>query len=160
VLAAHPPCRLEVLGYHTSITPPDSAKLDQSILLDFCPIGQRFDVQMSDSSAPQNVEYVANLKAWRAAFDGDISIYSYYRKYAWDSLPVLIPHYMLKDLQWYAKVPVQGVSTYAEPGDWCTYELNHYVLAALAWDPELGPAWGRVTVAALGATHIAQGQEA
>src|SRR6185503_17910089 len=43
---------------------------------------------------------------------------------------------MQKDLQWYVKVPVQGVSTYAEPGDWCTYELNHYVLAALAWDPD------------------------
>jgi hypothetical protein len=43
---------------------------------------------------------------------------------------------MQKDLQWYAKVPVQGISTYAEPGDWCTYELNHYVLAALAWDPD------------------------
>jgi hypothetical protein len=28
------------------------------------------------------------------------------------------------------------VSTYAEPGDWGTYELNHYVLAALAWDPD------------------------
>jgi len=37
---------------------------------------------------------------------------------------------MQKDLQWYAKLPVQGVSTYAEPGDWFTYELNHYVLAA------------------------------
>jgi len=32
-------------------------------------------------------------------------------------------------------VPVQGVSTYSEPGDWFTYELNHYALAALAWDP-------------------------
>jgi hypothetical protein len=39
-------------------------------------------------------------------------------------------------LQWYGKLPVQGVSTYAEPGDWGTYELNHYVLAALAWDPD------------------------
>jgi hypothetical protein len=41
---------------------------------------------------------------------------------------------MQKDLQWYAKLPVQGVSVYSEPGDWFTYELNHYVLAALAWD--------------------------
>jgi hypothetical protein len=30
---------------------------------------------------------------------------------------------------------VQGVSSYSEPADWFTYELNHYVLAALAWDP-------------------------
>ena len=77
----------------------------------------------------------ATQLAWHKVFDGDISIYSYYRKYAWDSLPVIIPHYMQKDLQWYAKVPVQGVSTYAEPeaeqqrwrlrGGWSSYPSTH-----------------------------------
>jgi hypothetical protein len=114
--------------------PPEHAKLNETILLDFCPISQQFDHQIDDATSKTNAEYVAGLTAWRKAFLGDISIYSYYRKYAWDSLPVIIPHYIQKDLQWYAKVPVQGVSTYAEPGDWRTYELNHYVLAALAWD--------------------------
>ena len=36
-----------------------------------------------------------------------------------------------------AKIPVQGISTYAEPGDWFTYELNHYSLANLSWNPHL-----------------------
>jgi hypothetical protein len=106
------------------------------VLVDFCPINQQFDHQIDDASAAKNKAYTDALLVWRKAFAGDISIYSYYRKYAWDSLPVLIPHYMQEDLQWYAKLPVQGVSTYAEPGDWGTYELNHYVLAALAWDPD------------------------
>jgi hypothetical protein len=35
----------------------------------------------------------------------------------------------------FAGLPLQGVSTYSEPGDWFTYELNHYTLAKLAWDP-------------------------
>src|SRR5262249_15917132 len=61
---------------------------------------------------------------------------SYYRKYAWDSLPVLIPHYIQQNIRWYEKVPIQGVSTYSEPGDWVTYELSHYILAALAWNPD------------------------
>ena len=47
---------------------------------------------------------------------------------------MIIPRYMQKDLQWYATLPTQGVSVYSEPGDWFTYELNHYALAALAWD--------------------------
>ena len=135
VAPVRPDLRLEVLAYHTSVTPPEHATLDQDVLLDFCPINQQFDHAINDPQAPKNVDYVNGLTAWRKAFAGDISIYSYYRKYAWDSLPVIIPHYMQKDLQWYAKLPVQGVSTYAEPGDWGTYELNHYVLAALAWDP-------------------------
>jgi hypothetical protein len=129
-----PDLRLEVLAYHTSVAPPQKLKLDPEILLDFCPISQQFDVQINDPSSPKNKEYVDGVTAWRKAFDGDISIYTYYRKYAWDSLPVIIPHYMQKDMQWYATLPVQGVSVYSEPGDWFTYELNHYVLGQLAWD--------------------------
>jgi hypothetical protein len=134
--AIRPDLRLEVLAYLTSITPPEQVKLDKDVLLDFCPISQQFDFQIDDPAAPKNAQYFAGLKAWRAHFDGEISIYSYYRKYAWDSLPVLIPHYMQKDLQFYARLPVQGVSSYSEPGDWATYELNHYVLARLACDPD------------------------
>jgi hypothetical protein len=43
---------------------------------------------------------------------------------------------MQHDLRWYATVPMQGISTYAEPADWYTYELNHYVLGRLAWNPD------------------------
>jgi hypothetical protein len=136
VRAARPDLRLEVLAYLTSITPPEQETLDKDVLLDFCPISQQFDFQIDDPAAPKNAQYVAGLKAWREHFDGEISIYSYYRKYAWDSLPVLIPHYMQKDLQFYARLPVQGVSSYSEPRDWATYELNHYVLAKLACDPD------------------------
>ena len=129
-----PDLRLEVLAYHTSVMPPENQKLDKDILLDFCPISQQFDHQINDPAADKNAGYAKNVSAWRKAFDGEISIYSYYRKYAWDSLPVVIPHYMQTDLQWYATLPVQGVSVYSEPGDWFTYELNHYVLGKLAWD--------------------------
>jgi hypothetical protein len=135
VKEVHPDLRLEFIGYAAALNPPEHETVDKNVLVDFCPINQQFDHQIDDTSAEKNKNYADALQAWRKAFDGDISIYSYYRKYAWDSLPVVIPHYMQNDLKWYAKVPVQGVSTYAEPGDWFTYELNHYVLAALAWDP-------------------------
>ena len=44
---------------------------------------------------------------------------------------------MQLDLNWYATLPTQGVSVYSEPGDWGTYELNHYVLGKLAWDSNI-----------------------
>jgi hypothetical protein len=131
---ALPKVRLEVLAYHTSIMPPESVKLDSSVLLDFCPISQCFEVQINDAASTTNLNYAQSLKAWRSKFDGDISIYTYYRKYAWDSLPVVIPHYIQKDVQFYRTIPVQGISIYSEPADWGTYEINHYVLAKLAWD--------------------------
>jgi len=130
-----PDLRLEVLAYHTSITPPERVKLDSRILVDFCPISQCFEKPINDPSDPRNAMYASGLKAWRKAFDGDISIYSYYRKYAWKSLPVIIPGYMQRDLEWYLTQPVQGISSYAEPGDWGAYELNHYTLGRLAWNP-------------------------
>jgi hypothetical protein len=130
-----PDLRIEMIAYSSYVDPPEHATVDPSVLVDFCPINQQFDHKINDPAAEKNAKYVEALKAWRGRFKGDISIYSYYRKYAWDSLPVVIPHYMQKDLQFYTTLPVQGVSTYAEPGDWGTYELNHYVLAQLAWDP-------------------------
>ena len=135
VKEVRPDLRLEFIAYQLAITPPEHAKVDKSILVDFCPINQQFDHPINDPAAEKNANYADALVAWRKAFDGDISIYSYYRKYAWDSLPVMIPHYMQKDLQWYAGVPVQGISSYSEPADWGTYELNHYVLAVLGADP-------------------------
>jgi hypothetical protein len=132
-----PDLRLEMIAYSSYLQPPEHQRVDKSVLVDFCPISQQFDVQINDPSSPRNAEYAAALAAWRKSFDGDISIYSYYRKYAWDSLPLVMPHYLQGDLRWYASVPVQGVSTYSEPGDWGTYELNHYALAALAWDPDV-----------------------
>ena len=133
---AQPGLRIECLAYSTSITPPERTTLHESVLLDFCPISQSFEMPVFDPASARNAEYLAGLNAWRAKFAGDISIYSYYRKYAWNSLPVVLPHYMQRELAFYATVPVQGISTYAEPADWFTYELNHYCLAALAWDPK------------------------
>jgi hypothetical protein len=130
-----PDLRLEMIAYSSYVTPPQHATVDPSVLVDFCPINQSFNWQINDARSDRNAAYARDLSAWRKRFTGDISIYSYYRKYAWDSLPVVIPHYMQRDLQCYATLPTQGVSTYSEPGDWFTYELNHYVLAALAWDP-------------------------
>jgi hypothetical protein len=40
-------------------------------------------------------------------------------------------------LRFYDELPLQGVMIYAEPGDWGTYELNHYVLGKLAWDTDV-----------------------
>lgn len=128
-----PDVRLEIIAYSSYLEPPKRVAVDANVLVDFCPISQHFDAPINDPHNKNDI-YADALRAWRTQFAGDISIYSYYRKYAWDSLPVIIPRYMQRDLQWYATLPTQGVSVYSEPGDWFTYELNHYVLPAMAWD--------------------------
>ncbi|HEU4642212.1 MAG TPA: DUF4838 domain-containing protein [Gemmatimonadaceae bacterium] len=132
---ARPDLRLEVIAYAHAKLPPAHEALPADVLVDFCPIGQDFDVPIYDPSAENNAIYVDAIRRWRRAFPGEIGLYSYYRKYAWRSLPNVLPHYMQHDLEWYASIPLQGISSYAEPGDWSTYELNHYALGRLAWNP-------------------------
>lgn len=131
------PVRLEMIAYSDLLDPPQSVTLDPAVLVAFCPINQSFDAQIFDSASARNAPYAAAIRRWRTSFAGDIELYSYYRKYAWRSLPVLLPHYLQRDVAWYSAIPLQGVSTYAEPGDWGSYELNHWTLGRLAWDPRL-----------------------
>ena len=128
--------RFECIAYAVYTQPPVDPPMDKSVLIDFCPIGQCFEVQIYDPTSAKNAEYASAIQAWKKSFAGDMSVYSYYRKYAWESLPIIIPHYMQADLKWYMKIGSAGISSYSEPGDWLTYELNHYTMARLAWNPD------------------------
>ncbi len=129
-----PSVRVETIAFAKTLKP---VALPAPVMVDICPIGQNFEKQIFDTTCPQNRPYAREILEWRKAFPGDLGIYSYYRKYAWKSLPNIIPHYMQTDLQWYAGLPIQGMSCYAEPGDWSTYELNHFVLGKLEWNPNV-----------------------
>lgn len=130
-----PNMKMEIIAYSYALFPPEKTALNKDILLEICPINQSFEKQIYDPSKPTNQEYVQAIKEWRAEFNGSITLYSYYRKQAWRSAPVIIPNYMQQDMQWFSKVPLQGIACYAESNDWYTYELNHYILGKLAWDP-------------------------
>jgi hypothetical protein len=136
VRRVRPDVKFECIAYSSYVAPPEKTMIDSQILVDFCPINQCFEYQIYDEASDRNAEYVTHLREWRRRFQGDLSIYSYYRKYAWNSLPNILPHYVQNDLRFYRDLGLDGVSSYAEPGDWGTYELNHYVLGALAWNPE------------------------
>ena len=129
--------RFECIAYHLTLKPPSNPPMEKSVLVDFCPSFQCYEMPIYDPSPSENAGYAEALQAWKKTFSGDVSIYSYYRKYAWVSLPVVIPHYMRDDMRWYTKIGISGISVYSEPGDWRTYELNHYTLARLAWDLQL-----------------------
>lgn len=134
-LARHlPDLKIEGIAYARTRNLPSKYDIDKDILIDFCPISQRFEEQIYESTEGANSTYRDNILDWKNTFQGDFSIYSYYRKFQWRSLPVLLPHYMQNDFQWYKSKGVAGISTYAEPADWYTYEINHYILGKLAWN--------------------------
>ena len=130
-----PEVQLECLAYNRYTTPTQQIMLNRKVLLDFCPIGQNFECQLFEKGNVRNEGYNKDLIAWLKVFQGDISVYSYFRKYAWRSLPNIIPHYMQNELKYYQELGVRGISVYSEPGDWFTYGPNHYVFSQLAWNP-------------------------
>lgn len=129
-----PDVRVQMIAFANTLEP---VSVHRDILVDVCPIDQSFEKQIYDTASLQNKLYADAIRGWRDVFKGDLGIYTYYRKYAWRSLPNIIPHYMQKDLKWFAEIPLQSISCYAEPGDWYTYELNHYILAKLEWNPHV-----------------------
>lgn len=120
----------------TSIRPGENT-LSPAVMVDFCPIDQCFETQIDDAANSKNRMYATAFQRWRDCFDGQINLYSYYRKYVWRSLPLVLPHYIAGDVRWYAANGASGVSIYGEPGDWAAYEVNHYVLARVAANPAL-----------------------
>lgn len=132
-----PRLRLECIAYQAYLEPATTNRLSADVMVDFCPIDQCFEAQIDDAANPKNRLYATAFRQWREGFDGRVNLYSYYRKYAWRSLPLVLPHYIADDVRWYAANGASGVSIYGEPGDWATYEVNHYVLARLAVNPDL-----------------------
>ncbi|MHC4442225.1 MAG: DUF4838 domain-containing protein [Planctomycetota bacterium] len=132
-----PKVRLECIAYLTYLQPPPDVTFDKSVMVEFCPASQNFENQINDPNNSRNKRYARALQSWLKTFAGEVVIYSYYRKYAWRSLPNLIPHYMQRDIAYYRDSGVKGLSCYCEPADWFTYELNHYVLGHLVWNPDV-----------------------
>ena len=131
-----PKVKLECLAYSKYVTPPEGVTLDPSVLLDFCPITQNYQTQFYEKENAKNIMYDESLRKWLNKFKGDISIYSYYRKYRWNSLPNVFPHYIQNELKYFRKIGVKGISIYSEPGDWFAYGPNYYVLGYLAQHPD------------------------
>lgn len=132
-----PKLKLECLAYHHYFEPPLNFKMTDKVLVDFADYYQNFEYQFYDNESIANKIHNAALVRWTKEFGGDISIYSYYRKGFWRSLPNIMPHYIQNDLKYYNHIGIKGVSVYSEPKDWFTYGLNHYVLWKLAWNPEM-----------------------
>lgn len=125
---------VEFLAYSNYTEPPIDISFDENTQMDFCPIRRSFQDLIFDDKCKVNSKYDSALKKWLKAYKGDISILSYYRKYSWRSLPVIIPHLIAKEITYFFKLGIKGIGSYSEPGDWLTYELNHFIISSFSWN--------------------------
>lgn len=134
-----PKLRLQFIAYEVYTVPPSEHKPGPGIVMEFCPINRSFESPLYASDDPQSEEYFHNLTSWLGGVidPSSIAIYSYITKYAWRSFPVLIPHLIVDEARRYHSAGIGGMSTYSEPGNWATFELDHYITARALWNSQL-----------------------
>ncbi len=134
----YPNLKVEFLAYQLYTEPPTVVEFPENTIIDFCPINRSFQYRANDYTNTTNAEYDKKLLGWlKSGYKGDISLYSYYAKYAWNSLPVIIPKMIAEEVKYYKSIGVKGMSIYSEPDNWFNFELNHLAVAQCSWDNEL-----------------------
>jgi hypothetical protein len=133
---------VEAIAYSSHVEPPDPeyAFPADGTLVDVAPVGpdgthRSLEATIFDPGSG-NAVHGERFRGWREVYDGPLSAYTYYRKYSWHSLPILLPELIGTEVEQYAAAGADGLGSYSEPADWLTYELNHLLAARLAWTPE------------------------
>ncbi len=134
-----PKLNIQFIAYSNYIDPPAVNRPPQNLVIDFCPINRSFESALFEEKTEENRKYFQALEGWTKGViaPGSVTIYSYITKYAWRSLPILIPHMIAAESARYQAMGIGGWATYSEPASWATYELDHYFVARYAWNASL-----------------------
>lgn len=130
--------QVERIAYGPGLEPPTGGyAFDDSVLIDFAAYGRSYAAAIDDSTNATNAGFYSTLKRWRAAHPGDLAIYDYSRRYRWREIgsPIGV---LATDAAAYAGLSLNGVESYAEPGNWLQFEALHLFTARSAWDAKLG----------------------
>jgi hypothetical protein len=130
---------IQFIAYQNYVSPPLANKPADGILMEFCPINRSFESALYENASSQNEEYFRDLESWRNGVinPSSITIYSYITKYAWRSLPIVVPHLIVNEVRRYRDMGIGGFATYSEPGNWATFEVDHYITARALWNPDM-----------------------
>ena len=136
-----PRLKIQFIAYSSYIAPPEHNRPPANLVMDFCPIDRSFESPLFEEKTDMNKRYFEALKGWVGGIipPQSVTIYSYITKYAWRSLPILIPHMIAAESRVYRDMGIGGWATYSEPAAWATFELDHYFVARYAWNASLDP---------------------
>lgn len=133
-----PGVKLEAIAYASHDQPPTSSYMyDETVFIDFAPYFRSYRETVFDPNSGVNKPLINLIKKWKDAYNGNLTMYEYYRRYAFHSLPVVFPQLIGQELPYYEQLGMDGIGTYSEPGDWIPFEITHLILAQLSWNVHL-----------------------
>ncbi len=138
-LSRLPGVQIERIAYIPATEPPGVGQMHDSanVVVDIAPYDRSYRMPIFDHGAEKNAYYDGLIRRWTAVYSGAVGIYEYYRKYSWHSLPNNFLQLIGVEIPYYHAIGASGMGTYAEPGDWITYEAMHYLTAELSWNTNL-----------------------
>lgn len=128
--------KISFLAYSFYTDPPSDMSFEKDAIVEFCPINQNFNYALSDPADSINREYFKQLLRWIKSFPGEVIHYSYYGKYSWRSLPVVLPEQIASEIKEWHEIGEKGSGMYCEPGNWLALEINHLAFSLASADPE------------------------
>ncbi len=126
--------RVSFIAYSFYTEPPRNMNFEPDTILEFCPINQNHLYPLDDARAATNAKYYAQLQKWTKRFPGETTHYSYYAKFSWRSLPVVLPLQIAREVKNWHRLGEVGASLYAEPGNWLALEINHAAFSKALWE--------------------------
>lgn len=130
-----PGVRIGAIAYQSHLDPPDAEYMfNKDTIIDFAPIARSQSIPIYEG---KNKQFTDIIDQWKDAYDGDFAIYTYYRRYSYHSVPVVLAKLIGQDLPYYQERGVNGISMYSEPADWLTFELSHLLVADMSWDTSI-----------------------
>jgi hypothetical protein len=128
------PILLETLAYDQSEGYPENLAYPDDVMVTLSLFYQNHRGPIFEPASLPSGQTLEPLYDWTAHHRGPIVYLPYHRRYKWQSRPVVYPTVLWSDLRYLRDRGVRGMCGYAEPGDWLTYELQHYLFAKLCED--------------------------
>lgn len=125
------PATLEIVTYDQSEAYPEDFTYDDDIIVivDFYYQNHTGVIIDPDTLLPGRT--LAPIDDWTSRHKGPLGYFSYHRRYCWQSRPVITPQILAADIRYVHDRGIRGLASFAEPGDWLAFELQHYMAARL-----------------------------
>ena len=171
-----PDKKLDVLAYRDVLEPDRCAarRFPHVDAVMVCFMERDYSRRLDDPASPARIcqrpddlggrnanrVYFGALRKWLRAFPGKVTVFEYYAKDMWVSLPNLLTGLIHDELALFESLGVQGVGIhYVQRENWSAYRLNYLAAADCMWrDPPpaadiverfcrraYGPAWREMT---------------
>jgi len=123
---------LETYAYDQSEPYPENFRLHKDIIVTLALFYQTHRGPIYDPESMPAGRTRDALHDWTRNHAGTVSYLPYHRRYVWQSRPVATPGVLWSDARYLHDRGIRGMVGFAEPGDWLTYELQHYLFARVA----------------------------